>query len=82
MRARQFLLPLAVLLSASIPVASLAAFASGAEWIETHNGKIMPTGGVKGRYVRLYSRGSTSGDENLYTEVEVYGRAATAGKSS
>ncbi|MBL7134115.1 MAG: hypothetical protein ISS78_08455 [Phycisphaerae bacterium] len=44
------------------------------EWIETNHGKIMPAGGVKGRYVRLYSRGSTSGDENHYTEVEVYGR--------
>ncbi len=44
------------------------------EWIETNQGKIIPTAGVKGRYVRLYSRGGTSGDENIYTEVEVYGR--------
>ena len=50
------------------------------EWIETNNGKIMPVAGVKGmkgvkgRYVRLYRNGGTSGDENLYTEVEVYGR--------
>ena len=54
------------------------------EWIETYHGKIIPTAGVKGRYVRLYSNGSTSGDENIniYTEVEIYGRAVTAGKSS
>ena len=51
------------------------------EWIETYHGKIMPAGGVKGRYVRLYSNGCTARDENTYTEVEVYGRAATAGKS-
>ena len=44
------------------------------EWIESYNGKIMPTGGVRGRYVRLYSNGSTSGDTNIYTEIEVYGR--------
>jgi hypothetical protein len=52
------------------------------EWIETYHGKIMPAAGVKGRYVRLYSNGSTSGDENIYTEVEVYGRAVTSGKPS
>ena len=36
MRARRFLLPLAVLLSVSIPVASLLASPSGGEWIESH----------------------------------------------
>ena len=46
------------------------------EWVETYHGKIMPAGGLKGRYVRLYSNGSTSGDENIYTEVEIYGRPA------
>ena len=52
------------------------------EWVETYHGKIIPTGGAKGRYVRLYSNGGTAGDENVYTEVEIYGRAVTAGKSS
>ena len=52
------------------------------EWIETHRGKIIPVAGLKGRYVRLYSNGCTLGDDNIYTEVEIYGRAVTAGKSS
>ena len=30
--------------------------------------------GVKARYVRLYSRGSTGDDQNHYTEVEVWGK--------
>ena len=52
------------------------------EWVETYRGKIIPAAGVKGRYVRLYSNGSTAQEENIYTEVEVYGRAVTAGKPS
>lgn len=43
-------------------------------YIETNEGKLIPVDGVKGRYVRLYSNGSTSGDTNQYIEVEVYGR--------
>jgi hypothetical protein len=41
-------------------------------WIETYEGKIIDGEGTKGRYVRLYSRGNTSDDQNHYTEVEVY----------
>ncbi len=58
------------------------------EWVETYRGKIIPAAGVKpgtgvkGRYVRLYSNGSTANDENIYTEVEVHGRAVTSGKPS
>jgi hypothetical protein len=45
-------------------------------YFESHEGKLIETNGqVKGRYVRLYSRGSTAGDENRYIEVEVYGIA-------
>ena len=43
------------------------------EYIETYEGRLIPLKGVKARYVRLYSNGSTSGDQNHYTEVEVYG---------
>ena len=46
------------------------------EYIETHEGRLIDVGGVEGRYVRLYSSGSTSGPLNHYTEVEVYGRPA------
>jgi hypothetical protein len=43
------------------------------EWFETYEGKLIEVEAVKGRYVRLYSKGSTQDDQNHYTEVEVYG---------
>jgi len=46
------------------------------EYWETFEGKLIDAGGVIGRYVRLYSRGSTADDQNHYTEVEVFGRPA------
>lgn len=42
------------------------------EYWETYEGRLIDTKGVVGRYVRLYSNGSTSDDQNHYTEVEVY----------
>jgi hypothetical protein len=44
------------------------------EYWETYEGKLIETRGVVARYVRLYSRGNTSDDQNHYVEVEVYGR--------
>ena len=47
------------------------------EYFETNEGKLIDAKGVKARYVRLYSRGSTYRDPlNRYTEVEVYGLPA------
>lgn len=43
-------------------------------YIETHEGRLIETKGVRGRYVRLYSNGNTTNDLNHYIEVEVYGR--------
>jgi len=44
------------------------------EYFETYEGKLIDAKGIKARYVRLYSRGSTYRDPlNRYTEVEVYG---------
>jgi len=43
-------------------------------YTETNEGKLIDTRGVQGRYVRLYSNGNTSDDQNHYIEVEVYGR--------
>jgi len=44
------------------------------EYFETSEGKLLDAKGVKARYVRLYSKGSTYNDPlNRYTEVEVYG---------
>ncbi len=47
------------------------------EYIETYEGKLIDAKGVKARYVRLYSNGSTRNNDNEYTEVEVYGKPAT-----
>lgn len=45
-------------------------------YLETYEGKLIDAKGATARYVRLYSRGSNSGDSNYYLEVEVYGRPA------
>lgn len=56
----------------------------GEDWgyFECYEGQLFATKGVRARYVRLYSNGSTGNDLNRYTEVEVYalpaGAAATA----
>jgi hypothetical protein len=44
------------------------------EYIEASIGKLIDAKGVKGRYVRLYSKGNTSNDQNHYIEVEVFGK--------
>jgi hypothetical protein len=45
-------------------------------YIETYEGKLIDAGGVKGRYVRLYSKGNTTNKLNHYIEVEVFGKPA------
>lgn len=45
-------------------------------YIETFRGKLFDTKGVKGRYVRLYSNGSTADGLSHYVEVEVFGKPA------
>ena len=45
-------------------------------YIETYQGKLMDAKGVKGRYVRLYSKGNTTNKLNHYIEVEVFGKPA------
>lgn len=46
------------------------------EYVETYKGKLVDAGGVKARYIRLYSNGNTSDNKNHYTEVEVFGKPA------
>src|ERR1035437_1477894 len=46
------------------------------EYVETCEGKLINARGVKGRYIRFYSNGSTESALNEYTEIEVYGRLA------
>jgi len=43
------------------------------EYFETRYGKRIDAKGVKARYLRFYSKGSTESALNEYTEVEVYG---------
>lgn len=43
------------------------------EYYEYFEGELIDCKGVGGRYVRCYSRGNTSNDQNHYTEVEVWG---------
>ena len=46
------------------------------EYFETNEGKLIDAKGVKARYIRFYSKGSTESALNEYTELEVYGRPA------
>ncbi len=47
---------------------------SDMNYVEVNEGKLVDAKGVKGRYVRLYSQGNNSNDQNHYLEVEVYAR--------
>jgi len=46
------------------------------EYIESFRGRLIDTKGVKGRYLRCYTKGNTSNDQNHYIEIEVYGKPA------
>ncbi len=46
-------------------------------YIDTNFGKLVDAKGAKGRYVRLYSDGSTANDLSHYVEVEVFGKPAS-----
>jgi hypothetical protein len=46
------------------------------EYWETREGKLLDGKGIKARYLRFYSKGSTEAAFNDYTEIEVYGRLA------
>lgn len=43
------------------------------EYFENYEGRLIDAKGVEGRYLRLYSRGSTYSALNRYTEVEAWG---------
>ena len=46
------------------------------EYFETAEGRLIDAKGVKGRYVRSYTKGSTDSALNERVEIEVYGRPA------
>jgi hypothetical protein len=52
------------------------------EYFEDYQGKLIDAKGVIGRYVRLYSKGNTSNDQNHYIEVEVHGKSVVAAPTS
>jgi len=47
------------------------------EYLETHEGKIVDGKGVKARYVRCYTRGSSQSALNCWQELEVYALPAS-----
>lgn len=46
------------------------------EYIEEAAGKLIEVKGLKGRYVRCYSNGSTAGEQNSWSQLSVFGRGA------
>lgn len=55
-----------------------AALGAGTDpaYIETYEGRLIDAHGAVGRYVRLFSNGNTSDEQNHYVEVEIYGQPA------
>jgi hypothetical protein len=46
------------------------------EYFELAEGKLIPVKGLKARYIRCYSKGSTADEQNHYIEIEVHGKPA------
>lgn len=46
------------------------------EYFESYEGKLIDAKGIKARYVRFYSKGSTDSALNEYTEIEIWGLPA------
>ena len=46
------------------------------EYFEMAEGKLIEVKGLKARYVRCYSKGSTADEQNHYVEIEVHGKPA------
>jgi hypothetical protein len=44
------------------------------EYIESYKGRLIDAKGAKGRYLRVYGKGSTASDFNHFIEVEVWGK--------
>jgi len=44
------------------------------EYIESNKGRLIDAKGVRGRYLRVYGKGSTASDFNHFIEVEVWGK--------
>lgn len=44
------------------------------EYQENYEGRLIDARGAKGRYIRVYGKGSTAGEFNHFIEVEVWGK--------
>jgi len=44
------------------------------EYQESYQGRLIDAKGAKGRYLRVYGKGSTASDFNHFIEVEVWGK--------
>jgi len=53
-------------------------FGKDKEYIDTHEGLLIDARGAEARYARLYGNGNTESDLNHCTEIEVYGKKASA----
>ena len=55
--------------------ANLLGLGAGADkqYVESNEGRLIDAKGIKGRYVRCYSKGSNQDRINYYTEIEVWG---------
>jgi Ca-activated chloride channel homolog len=51
-------------------------------YVETNEGKLIDTKGVRGRYVRFYSSGNNANDLNHYVETQVFGKLARADEAA
>jgi hypothetical protein len=45
-------------------------------YIEIYEGKLIDAKGVKGRFIRVFTKGNTANEMNHFTEVEVWGKPA------
>ena len=63
-----------LLLTLVLAAGTFAAFLSSPVAAQQKHTIVISGEGVKGRYVRLYSKGNTANEMNHYTEVEVFGK--------
>ncbi len=62
-----------IVYNADIEDAAKQGKGSDKAWVQTNHGRMIDGKNTKGRYVRLYSNGSTMDDFNRYIEISVYG---------
>jgi len=46
------------------------------EYFEVYEGQLVDAKGIKARFVRIYTKGSTANEQNHFIEIEVWGKSA------